>query len=689
MSRIRHVATRLRRTAGDRGIRASSPVVSLIVWAAAATAAMAPAGANAASWQQIAPRGGAVSGLAVDPTDPATVYAANGIDLWKSVDAGASWFLSDSGLFDAPAKVVIDPTAPATLYAVGTEIAKSVDGGVSWTVPQPPVPPGPSVVGTSDWPFNVTGLAIDPRSPGTLFAAASAGRVFKSTDGGASWSATGPGLRPRSQILSVAIDPFQSSVIYAGTSVGVFKSADGGASWQPARSGMGRAEISALAADPVVPGRVYAAAVAVVHGKVQATAPHLFVSQDSGSTWTGHRLAADNPLVDCLLASSAAAGTVYACGRAEGLFRSADGGVHWTPIDTGLETSDLGALALAPSLPSRLYAGTGDNANLGPAIFRTSSSGAAWSAASNGFGNLLLSSFVLDPVTPGTLYLEAENAAGVLKTDDDGATWTPAVRGLQRAAPAFGESLVIDPVAPATLYLETERGFFTSHDGAARWFQLSVSFRGRPPLAVVPGAPNVLYSTSFVSPTSADSLWKSLDGGVTWTSLDTAGLEFPTAIVVAPSALATLYVVGAVPGLPVGEIKSVLRVSHDAGMTFQTLAESDQISAIAIDPADASALYVASFGVFKSVNGGASFVQVLPGLDTGTIAALAVDPAHPSVVYAQTPASVLMSRDGGSTWSQLGPSLPAASGEGQRRIEVGPSGAVYVLVGSSLFRSAP
>jgi hypothetical protein len=72
------------------------------------------------------------------------MYAANGIDLWKSVDAGASWFLSDSGLFDAPAKVVIDPTAPATLYAVGTEIAKSVDGGVSWTVPQPPVPPDPA-----------------------------------------------------------------------------------------------------------------------------------------------------------------------------------------------------------------------------------------------------------------------------------------------------------------------------------------------------------------------------------------------------------------------------------------------------------------------------------------------------------------------------------------------------------------
>ena len=125
-----------------------------------------------------------------------------------------------------------------------------------------------------------------------------------------------------------------------------------------------------------------------------------------------------------------APGTVYACGSAEGVFRSTDGGVHWAPSDTGLETMDLDAVAIAPSLASRVYAGVAPFGNLGPAVYRTSSGGAAWSPASGGLGSPVLSAVVADPSQPGKLFVLTN--ADILVTTDDGGTWKPADRGAAR-----------------------------------------------------------------------------------------------------------------------------------------------------------------------------------------------------------------------------------------------------------------
>src|SRR5262245_5651597 len=77
-------------------------------------------------------------------------------------------------------------------------------------------------------PIGVTGLAIDPLPPTTLYAGTDGRDVFKSTDGGSSWSALNTGS-PYSTVAGVlAVDPRTPTTLYAGTGGGVFKSTDGG-----------------------------------------------------------------------------------------------------------------------------------------------------------------------------------------------------------------------------------------------------------------------------------------------------------------------------------------------------------------------------------------------------------------------------------------------------------------------------
>jgi len=101
-------------------------------------------------------------------------------------------------------------------------------------------------------------LAIDPATPTTLYAGTYGGGVFKSANGGASWSAVNSGLTSLA-VLALAIDPATPTTLYAGTSGGgVFKSVNGGASWSAVNSGLANLDILALAIDPATPTTLYA-----------------------------------------------------------------------------------------------------------------------------------------------------------------------------------------------------------------------------------------------------------------------------------------------------------------------------------------------------------------------------------------------------------------------------------------------
>jgi len=105
---------------------------------------------------------------------------------------------------------------------------------------------------------SISALAIDPATPTTLYAGTFLAGVFKSTNGGESWSAANTGLI-NTYVYALAIDPKTPTTLYAGTyGGGVFKSTNGGESWSAVNTGLISTYISDLEIDPKTPTILYA-----------------------------------------------------------------------------------------------------------------------------------------------------------------------------------------------------------------------------------------------------------------------------------------------------------------------------------------------------------------------------------------------------------------------------------------------
>jgi photosystem II stability/assembly factor-like uncharacterized protein len=151
--------------------------------------------------------------LAFDPLDPDTRYAyGEGAALFKSTNGGATWQRAGYPLIPASFSVdnlAIDPREPATLYAWGDEgVFKSTDAGSSWRA-----------VGLKG--HNVWALAIDPRHRQTVYAGTESG-LFRSTDGGRSWSRFSRGLPPDG-IETLAVDRARGILYAALTDGGIYE----------------------------------------------------------------------------------------------------------------------------------------------------------------------------------------------------------------------------------------------------------------------------------------------------------------------------------------------------------------------------------------------------------------------------------------------------------------------------------
>src|SRR5439155_1064824 len=177
----------------------------------------------------------------------------------RTAEGGINSWTSTNGPGGGPiGALAIDPVTPATLYA-GTDsngVFKSTNGGASW-----------SAVNTGLTVKTVSNLAIDPQTPATLYTATreaagfgSGGVVNKSTDGGGSWSAANTGLPNYSYLTALAIDPQTPATLYATTydpqptpAGVVFKSNDGGGRWSAVNTGLTNLYGRALAIDPQRP----------------------------------------------------------------------------------------------------------------------------------------------------------------------------------------------------------------------------------------------------------------------------------------------------------------------------------------------------------------------------------------------------------------------------------------------------
>jgi hypothetical protein len=311
----------------------------------ALVASRASAGVN--TWTTNGPTAGPIQALAIDPSNPGTLFAGGGGGLvfpegvFKTTNGGESWTPPSAQLFNTDIlAMAIDPSTPSTLYAATVSLSdfpdslfKSTDGGASWTE---------SLHG-----HDVYSLAIDPSAPATIYAGTGDEGVLKSTDGGASWNPVGTVDQPGTYIAALAIDPTAPATIYASTGAAVIKSTNGGATWTKSVHGN---DVSCFAINPSAPATIYAG----------TGGNGVLMSTDSGVNWSPvSPWELDGSVVDALAIDPSTPATIYAGTLDAGVFRSTDAGASWTPINVGLGNLAVSALALDPSMPSRLYAGTG------------------------------------------------------------------------------------------------------------------------------------------------------------------------------------------------------------------------------------------------------------------------------------------------------------------------------------------
>jgi len=185
---------------------------------------------QAGVWSTHGPEGGNVYCVVPDPSHPATIYAGTGQGVYKSTDGGSTWKASGTGMPTAHVQtIVIDPTATDTLYAgtltpVGAPslgIFKSTDGGATWSaINNGLIDP---ISGFS--PVDVAALAFDPTNPKTLLAGTVTSEIYKSTDGGATWTAkTNGGFDLGLEVTSFQFNPATPKTVYAASNNGLIQS---------------------------------------------------------------------------------------------------------------------------------------------------------------------------------------------------------------------------------------------------------------------------------------------------------------------------------------------------------------------------------------------------------------------------------------------------------------------------------
>ena len=315
---------------------------------------------------------------------------------------------------------------------------------------------------------------------------------------------------------------------------------------------------------------------------------------------------------------------------AGGVWKSGNGGATWSPVFDKQSVASIGAFALDPNNDEVVWAGTGEtnprnDVTYGGGVYKSADGGKTWTDM--GLDDTLqISSIVVDPrdsnvVVVGALgdFFADSQARGIYRTTDGGKTWTKTLY----VGPRSGVSdVAADPRNPSVLY-------------AGVW-----QFR-RMPWTFESGGPD-------------DGLYKSADGGATWTKLAGDGLPAPPmgriGLAVAPSNPKRVYAL-------IESAAGVLWRSDDAGATWSLVSKdtlADQrpfyFTHLRVDPANAEHVYAVSEMLSQSKDGGRTFKDAADGVHVD-FHAMWIAPNDPKRMIAGEDGGYALSVDGGEHWS--------------------------------------
>jgi photosystem II stability/assembly factor-like uncharacterized protein len=315
-----------------------------------------------------------------------------------------------------------------------------------------------------------------------------------------------------------------------------------------------------------------------------------------------------------------------------GLWKSTNAGRTWAPLFDGQPVASIGAIGVAPSNPNVLYVGTGeadmrDSISFGNGMYKSTDAGHTWKHI--GLENTRqIARVLVDPRNPGIVFVAALGHAygpspdrGVYRSRDGGATWQ---KVLSRGDAAGAVDIAFDPRNLKVIY-------------ATMWATR------RPPWYI--------YSPS-IGP--GGGLFKSTDGGTTWKQL-LAGLPSGnfgrSGIAVAPANSRRVYAI-------IDAKDGGLYRSDDTGATWRRTSSDNRIwgrgwyfGKIAVDPKDPDIVYVSNTALYRSADGGKSWVPIKGAPGGDDYHQLWIAPDDPQRMIVASDQGAIVTVDGALAWS--------------------------------------
>jgi photosystem II stability/assembly factor-like uncharacterized protein len=655
----------------------------------------------ALSWRNIGPwRGGRSVAVAGLPSNPMTYFAGyTGGGLWRTDDAGNSWRNISDGFFTSSSigAIAVAPSDENVIYVGSGEHAirgqsstygdgmyKSTDQGRTW-----------AKIGLAS-SRQISAVRVHPGNPEVVYAAVQGDRwkgtsdrgVYRSQDGGKTWTLVLKGENATSGASDLSMDATNPRILYAafwdhqrtpwmvrsgGAGSGLWKSTDGGDTWKRLSDGlpklMGKIGVSV---SPANPDRVYAI--------VEAENGGLYRSDDAGKSW---RLLSGDRLIQTrswyymnITADPANADAVWVSNAP--LLRSTDGGRTFAVVPA--THGDNHGLWINPRDSRYLI-----NANDGGASISLNG-GKSWSTQDNQPTSQFYH-VAVDDGFPYKLYGgQQDNSSVIIKSRSDGGAI--GIRDWEEGPGCESANMGVSAKNPRYVYGGCYQGLIDEMDartGLLRtimpWPEMNLTeptdktkyrFNWTAPIEVSQHDDQVVYHGGNVlfKTTNRGQNWTPISGDLTrndkarqgWgggpiTNEGAGGEVYATIVVIeeSPHDAATLYV---------GTDDGLIQRTRDGGKTWTNVTPAawgdGLVNEIAVSPHDAGTIYV-SFRkdrvgdntphLFVSKDYGATFTRIASGLRDGEPARVVrEDPVRRGLLYAGTETGVYVSYDAGARW---------------------------------------
>ena len=593
---------------------------------------------------------------------------------------------------------------------------------------------------------------IDPRDTNIVYTTDQWAGMCKSYDGGYTWHPRNEGITSRFgpsldsvPIFCCRIDPYDSDIVWCGTygMRGVYKSFDAGESWVKKDRGipdLGGMSFRSFTINPIDTNIVYTG-VEVPRVGQNKSGGMIFKTIDGGENWVS--VLECNALVRHIVIDPEDTNVVYtATGifdrwdiNPEGILKSEDGGATWRHINNGIDNQVVGGLTMHPYDHNTLFCATGRHEGFGPepnprhgCILKTVDGGESWTDIGPEFRcwnavevdrtdpDIIYASteltfarsydggeswemmplglpdvysgvpitITIDPTNPDKVFVNSYTG-GLYLSLDAGTTWMNAMNGFTGAEMT---DVSMDPNHPSAVFAVGRPGPFKSVDGGLNWHGTGGMFDRQPrpewsAVCVRPDDPN----TVFAADQFYGELYRTLDRGESWeivlVIIAPDQVEYPLSlqgiktIAFAPFDPYIVYAGARIPDktiefdrmTPYDTTRPSMGIykSTDGGDTWVQMNDglentTKNINAIVVDPHDADTAYATTLneGVYKTVDGGEHWIGINSGITRVDIRSIAIDPNNPDVLYVGAEnAGIFKTENGGLDWRQVNVGLDA------------------------------